>query len=67
MQNILLFGKGQLVLKANCQTNKFVFTTMRQVFVHFFEEIEDTKKTFRNELTFIITQTTKRLERSSFV
>ena len=55
---------GQLILKANCQavnssknkqTNEFVFTTMRRVFVHFFEENEDTKKTtkktFRNYLT----------------
>ena len=28
--------------------NKFVFTTCRLVFVHFFEESKDTKKTFRN-------------------
>jgi hypothetical protein len=28
--------------------NEFVFTTMRRVFVRFLEEIEDTKKTFRN-------------------
>ena len=28
--------------------NEFVFTTMRCVFVCFLEEIEDTKKTFRN-------------------
>ena len=49
-------SKGQLILKANCQpmnsskkrTNEFVFTTMRRVFVRFLEEIEDTKKTFRN-------------------
>ena len=48
--------KGQLISKANCQavnsskkrTNEFVFTTMRRVFVCFLEEIEDTKKTFRN-------------------
>ena len=32
--------------------NEFVFTTMRRVFVRFLEEIEDTKKTFRNYLTF---------------
>ena len=52
--------KGQLISKANCQainsskkrTDDFVFTTMRRVFVHFLEEIEDTKKTFRNYLTF---------------
>ena len=48
--------KGQLISKANHQavnsskkrTNEFIFTTMRRVFVHFLEEIEDTKKTFRN-------------------
>ena len=34
------------------RTNEFVFTTMRRVFVRFSEEIEDTKKTFRNYLTF---------------
>ena len=46
--------KGQLISKANCQavnsskkqTNEFVFTTMRHVFVRFLEEIEDTQKTF---------------------
>ena len=55
-----LIDKGQIVSKANCQavnsfkkrTNGFVFTTMRRVFVCFLEEIEDTKKTFRNYLTF---------------
>ena len=53
-------AKGQLISKANCQavnfskkqTNEFVFTTMRCVFVRFLEEIEVTKKTFRNNLTF---------------
>ena len=48
--------KSQLISKANCQamnsskkrTNEFVFTTMRRVFVRFLEEIEDTKKAFRN-------------------
>ena len=52
--------KGQLISKANCQaknsskkqTNEFVFTTMGRVFVLFLKEIEDTKKTFRNYLTF---------------
>ena len=34
------------------RTNEFDFTTMRLVFVRFLEEIEDTKKTFRNHLTF---------------
>ena len=32
--------------------NEFVFTSMRRVFVRFLEEIEDTKKTFQNYLTF---------------
>ena len=52
--------KGQLISKANCQavnfskkrTNEFVFITMRRVFVCFLEEIEDSKKAFRNYLTF---------------
>ena len=55
MRIILQYGgvsKGQLISKANCQavnsykkqTNEFVFTTMRRVFVRFLEEIEDTKK-----------------------
>jgi hypothetical protein len=52
--------KGQLISKANCQavdssnkrTNEFVFTTMRCVFVRFLEEIEGSKKAFRNYLTF---------------
>ena len=53
-------AKGQLISKANCQpvnsskkpTNELFFTTMRRLFVRFLEEIEDTKKTFRNYLTF---------------
>ena len=52
--------KGQLISKANCQAlnsskiqmNEFFFTNMRRVFVRFFEEIEDSKKAFRNYLTF---------------
>ena len=48
--------KGQLISKATCKvvnyskkrTNEFVFTTMRHVFFCFLEEIEDTKKAFRN-------------------
>ena len=47
------FTKGQLISKANCEamnaskkrTNEFVFSC---VFVRFLEEIEDTKKVFRN-------------------
>ena len=30
------------------RTHEFNFTTMRLIFVRFLEEIEDTKKTFRN-------------------
>ena len=53
-------AKGQLILKANYQainsskkgTNEFGFTTMQRVLVRFLEEIEDTKKTFQNSLTF---------------
>ena len=52
--------KGQIILKENChslnsskkQTNEFVFTSMQRVFVCFLEEIEDSKKTFGNYLTF---------------
>jgi hypothetical protein len=52
--------KGQLISEANCQavnsskkrTNEFVFTIMPRVFVRFVEEIEDSKKAFRNYLTF---------------
>ena len=52
--------KSQLISKANWQvvnsskkrTNEFIFITMRCVFIRFLEEIEDTKKTFRNYLTF---------------
>ena len=48
--------KGQLISKANCQalnsskkrTNEFRFTTMRRDYDRFLEEIEDTKKSFRN-------------------
>ena len=46
--------KGQLISEANCQaedsskqtTYEFVFTSMRRFFVHFLEEIEDSKKAF---------------------
>jgi hypothetical protein len=46
--------KGQLISKANCQaedsskkrTNEFVFTSMRRVFVRFFEESSARKKRF---------------------
>ena len=56
----LLIAKGQTNLKLFFQadayskkwTNKFNFTTCRLVFFHFLEESEDTKKIFRNYLTF---------------
>ena len=46
--------KGQLISKANCetvnsskkQTNEFVFTSMRRVFVRFLEESSARKKRF---------------------
>ena len=46
--------KGQLISKENCQavnsskkqTNEFVSTSMRRVFVCFLEEIEDSKEAF---------------------
>ena len=52
--------KAQLISKANCQaedsskkqTNEFVFTCMRRVFVRFLEESSARKKTFRDYLTF---------------
>ncbi len=49
-----IFSKRLLVSSDSSKkrTNKFAFTTMRLVFVRFLEEIEDTKKTFRNNLTF---------------
>ena len=60
VKNILWNCKGQLISKANCQaedsskkrTNEFVFTSMRRVFVRFFEESLAIKKTFRDYLTF---------------
>ena len=60
MQYCSSHTKGQLISKANCQavnsskkrTNDFIFTNMRRVFVRFLEEIEDSKKAFRNYLTF---------------
>ena len=53
-------AKGQLISKANCQavnsskqwTNEYIFTAMRRVFIHFLEEIEDSKKAFQIYLTF---------------
>ena len=49
-----------LISKTNCQainsfkkqTNEFVSTSMRRVFVCFLEVIEDSNKTFQNYLTF---------------
>jgi hypothetical protein len=58
--NFWIGTKGQSILKANCQavnsskkrTNGLVFSTMQRFFVRFLEEIEDSKKAFRNHLTF---------------
>ena len=55
-----LHAKDQLISKENCQavnsskkqTNEFIFTSMPRVFIRFLEEIEDSKKGFRNYLTF---------------
>ena len=54
------FIKGQIISKGNCRAvnsfkkrmNEFISTTMRRVFFCFLEEIEDSKKAFRNYLTF---------------
>ena len=53
-------AKGQIILKGllvssnspKKQTMKFVFNTTTNSFVHFYGEFEDTKKSFRNNLTF---------------
>jgi hypothetical protein len=50
----IMHAKGQLIWKANCQavnfskkgTNEFIFTSMPRVFVHFLEEIKESKKAF---------------------
>ena len=55
-----LVYKGQMIWKANCRaansskkrTNEFIFTSMWHVFIRFLEEIEDTSKSFQNNLTF---------------
>ena len=52
--------KGQIISKGllvssnspKKRTNEFVFTTTTNSFVRFLGEFEDTKKTFRNYLTF---------------
>ena len=45
---VISIANGQAVNSSKKRTNEFVFTTMRWVLVRFFEEIEVTKKTFRN-------------------
>ena len=60
MKLVILRAKGHLILKGlfgilnSSKTNSIMYydTSGRLVFVHFLEEIEDTKKTFRNQLTF---------------
>ena len=41
-------GFFQAKISSKKRMNKFELTTRRLVFVHFLEESEDTKKTFRN-------------------
>ena len=58
--SVYCLTKGQLISKANCpavnsskkQTNEFLIISMRHVFVHFLDELEDSKKAFQNYLTF---------------
>ena len=47
-------------------TNRFDFTTCRLVFVCFLEESEDTKKTVRNQLTFITQEITSYIRKNNF-
>ena len=49
-----IMSKGLLVSSNSPKkrTNEFVFTTMKNSFVRFLGEFEDTKKSFRNYLTF---------------
>ena len=66
--NTALVSKCQLILKATYQavnsykkrTNEFIFTIMGCVFVHFSEEIEDTKKNLF-EITWPLTSITWRI------
>ena len=59
-QHRLLCTKGQIISKGllvssnspKKQTNEFVFTTTTNSFVRFLGKFEDTKKSFRNYLTF---------------
>ena len=51
--SVKITTKGQITSKANYGIlNSSKKTTMQLVFVRFLEEIEDIKKTFRNQLTF---------------
>ena len=49
----LLYAKGQLILKTNCQAancfknEQIHFISMQRVFVRFLEEIEDSKREFQ--------------------
>ena len=49
-----IISKGLLVSSNSPKkrTNEFLFTTTTHSFVHFLREIEDTKESFRNYLTF---------------
>ena len=50
-----IISKGLLVSSNSPKkwTNEFIFTTTTNSFVHFLGEFEDTKKSFRNCLTFM--------------
>ena len=57
---LVIYSKGQIISKGllfssnspKKRTNEFVFTTTTNSFVRFLGEFEDTKKSFRNYLTF---------------
>ena len=54
----MVFGVFDFLQKTNERIQLYYYdTSSRLVFVRFLEEIEDTKKPFRNYLTFIITLT----------
>ena len=49
----MVFGVFDFLKKMNDRIRLYYYdTSSRLVFVHFLEEIEDTKKPFRNYLTF---------------
>ena len=74
MLQYILLTKGQIISKGllvssnspKKQTNKFVFTTTTNSFVHFLGEFKDTKKSFRNYLTFSALQNASQETKNSF-